>query len=171
MVRRERLVRRMRERRRAGVAAAAARAAGDEPAPTSRAVHASRWFKRRFRAGAGSTGTLPPVDGSPTANTVQPPTAQATSTTLPTTEDVELGRIASAEAQPEATRPDTRRQPIAVPADVAAQGPSARRAWRRERLARQQDEAYHEQEVTARQADVGRPLWRRVVGRVVPGFD
>jgi len=163
MVRRERLVRRMRERRRAGVAAAAARAAGDQPVPTSRAGHASRWFGRRFH----SNTTPSPVGGSRVAYPA-PSQAQMTTATLPT-QDVELGRITESRSEATATRLDTRRQTMAVPSEIAVQGPSARRAWRRERLARQQDEAYHEQEATARQADVGRPLWRRVVGRVVPG--
>lgn len=158
MVRRERLVRRMRDRRRAGVAAAAAHAAGDQPPSTASTGPVSRWFQRRLRPGAATPAAFPSQGGTGTA-------------ARRTTEDVEFGRITTAESQPEVARFDARRQTIAIPSDVAAQGPSARRAWRRERLARQQDDAYHEQEATARQADVGRPLWRRIVGRLVPGFD
>jgi len=186
MVRRERLVRRMRERRRAGVAAAAARAAGDEPErPMNRATHASLWLQRRLRVGAGLPSTPPPERGSAAANTstlagqtrndhaltdIRSPGPSAT-------QDVELGHITSAESQPQPqpqptpSRLDPRRQTLAMPPEVSSQGSSARRAWRRERLARQQDEVYHEQEASARQADVGRPLWRRIVGRVAPGFD
>lgn len=167
MVRRERLVRRMRERRRAGMAAAAARAAGDEPIPTNRAGHASLWLQRRLRVGAGHPVAPPPEGGSAASNT-RPDIARIRSdhalSDMRTT-DVEMGQLNPAESR------NTRRETIAVPSDIAAQGPAARRAWRRERLARQQDEAYHVDEATARQADVGRPLWRRVVGRVAPGFD
>jgi len=188
MVRRERLVRRMRERRRAGVAAAAARAAGDQPQPETRAAATSQWLQRRLGVRGGRPAVPPPEAGSAAVNTQQP---LVTSTrndhalsavhppglavTATPTEDVELGRITPAEPRPELqstpSRLDTRRQTIAVPPEIAAQGSTARRTWRRERLARQQDDAYYRQEDTARQADVGRPLWRRIVGRVAPGLD
>lgn len=184
MVRRERLVRRMRERRRAGVAAAAARAAGDEPErPMNRATRASLWLQRRLRVGAGLPSTPPPERGSAAANTLtlagqtrnDHALTDIRSSELSSAQDVELGQITSAESQPQPestpSRLNPRRQTLAMPPEVSSQGSSARRAWRRERLARQQDEAYHEQEASARQADVGRPLWRRVVGRVAPGFD
>jgi Ring finger domain len=45
-----------------------------------------------------------------------------------------------------------------VPAVVRAQGTSARRAWMRESLARRQEQQYDEHAQTARQVDVGRPL-------------
>ena len=86
--------------------------------------------------------------------------------------DVELGAMQPAQTAPVTVTPlAARRQTMAVPADVAAQGPAARRAWRRERLARQEEELYNQQAETTRAADVGRPLWRRVAGRVVPGLD
>jgi Ring finger domain len=45
-----------------------------------------------------------------------------------------------------------------VPAEIAAQGTHARRAWLRERVARRQQQQYDEQAQTARQVDEGRPL-------------
>ncbi|KAK4946073.1 hypothetical protein LTR10_014875 [Elasticomyces elasticus] len=58
-----------------------------------------------------------------------------------------------------------------MPAEVRLQGTSARRAWRREQLARQQARDYSHQAEEARVTDVSRPLWRRVVGRVIPRLD
>ena len=45
-----------------------------------------------------------------------------------------------------------------IPAEVQAQGTSARRAWLRERLARRQQEEYDEHRQEARAVDVNRPL-------------
>lgn len=184
MVRRERLVRRMRERRRAGVAAAAARAAGDEPErPMNRATQTSLWLQRRLRVGAGIPTTPPPQTGSAAANTgtlssltgrtrSDHATTDVRSPNSSATEDVELGQIHPPESQSTPSRTDNpSRSTAAMPPEIATQGSAARRAWRRERLARQQDEAYVEQEATTRQVDVGRPMWRRVVGRIAPGFD
>ena len=172
MVRRERLVRRMRERRRQGVAAAAARAAGEPQTTTPRT-----WF-RNIRY-----GSFEPAASQLEARRARiygaPQVSQAGAAS--TNPDVEMGQMASANpADPAITAPtdqrqsryiDTRRMTMAVPSDVTAQGPEARRAWRRERLARQQQEQYDREAETARNADVGRPLWRRVVGRLAPGFD
>lgn len=47
---------------------------------------------------------------------------------------------------------------VEVPAEVSAQGVSARRAWLRERMARRQQEQYDQQAQEARQVDVGRSL-------------
>lgn len=63
-----------------------------------------------------------------------------------------------------------RRRTMAVPPEIAAQGAAARRAWRRERLARQQEQAYDQQAQTVRDVDEARPFWRRVVGRIAPGI-
>ena len=45
-----------------------------------------------------------------------------------------------------------------IPAEVRAQGTSARRAWLRERLARRQEQEYDEHRQEARAVDVNRPL-------------
>lgn len=168
MVRRERLVRRMRERRRQSVAAAIAQSGGSRP-PATRAQAAGLWFQRRLRVGAGTptaSATPPYVTGADRVRSEHQPASQG---------DVELGPTASTASHAPAPGPgssfDTRRNTIAVPPEIAARGAAARRAWRRERLARQQDEAYNQQAETARRADVGRPLWRRVVGRIAPGLD
>jgi type II secretory pathway pseudopilin PulG len=76
-----------------------------------------------------------------------------------------------------------------IPADVRAQGVSARRAWRRERLAQQQGRQYNEQANEAQTVDISRPLCksfslcpchaesltlepgRRIVGRVIPSLE
>ncbi|KIW11079.1 hypothetical protein PV08_10378 [Exophiala spinifera] len=58
-----------------------------------------------------------------------------------------------------------------MPAEIRAQGTSARRAWRRERLARQQAREYGQQADQARVVDESRPLWRRIVGRVFPSLE
>jgi len=76
----------------------------------------------------------------------------------------------------------------APPPEVEAQGAAARRAWRRERLAREQARTYDEQENTARAVDVSRPLCkltdtnlatkladessgRRIAGRIIPSLE
>lgn len=58
-----------------------------------------------------------------------------------------------------------------MPADVRAQGTSARRAWRRERLATQQAQEYGNLAQEARVVDESRPLWRRIAGRIIPSLD
>ncbi|EXJ85666.1 hypothetical protein A1O1_06032 [Capronia coronata CBS 617.96] len=58
-----------------------------------------------------------------------------------------------------------------MPADIRNQGVSARRAWRRERLARQHGRTYDEQANEARALDVSRPLWRRILGRFFPNLE
>jgi len=198
MVRRERLVRRMRVRRQQITAAAIARS-GDAPppppAPTSRAGAVGMWIQRRLRVGAGIPGIAAERTGSTRARMANTPgEPQQTEPSATNTQDLELGQVSppdstntqtqaqspapltmrTAYEEPAAPTPtafNLRRQTIAVPAHVNAQGATARRAWRRERLARQQDAEYNEQAQTARQIDVGRPLWRRVVGRIAPGFD
>lgn len=153
MVRRERLVRRMRERRRQSLDAAVIRSSTSEQ-PSSRSQAAGLWLQRRLNVGAGATrSTVPPY-------VLEAERALSA--------DMELGDVQP--TNPQATL-NARRQTVAVPAEVAARGAAARRAWRRERLAQQQEEAYNRQAETARQVDVGRPLWRRAMSRVVPGFD
>lgn len=153
MVRRERLVRRMRERRLQSVEAAA-RSSTSGP---NRARAASLWFQRQLRSGAGSQNpSAPPyVLEADRLQTDQPANGG----------DIELGQSSAAAPRPGVVG---RRDTVAVPAEIAARGASASRAWRRERLARQQEEAYNRQAETTRQADEGRPLWRRVLGRVIP---
>lgn len=179
MVRRERLVRRMRERRQqtlAAAAAAAARAAGDVPRPATRAGRASLWVQQMLRVGQGTPSTPAPYVAE-----ARRAIAQAESTpadpahAAQSVPDVEMGHVTSDEPARSDSQPvrrlDTRRQTMAVPDHIAAQGAAARRAWRRERLARQEEDAYNRQAETARNADVGRPLWRRVVSRIAPGMD
>ena len=85
--------------------------------------------------------------------------------------DVELARPTSTNATttPDGITPSAMTAPI--PQAIAAQGHEARADWRRDQLARQQEEQYSREAEVTRQADVGRPLWRRVVGRVFPGVD
>lgn len=77
-----------------------------------------------------------------------------------------------------------------MPEDVRAQGVAAQRAWRRERVARQQTRTYDEQANQARALDVSRPLCkfiapgrpredlvanspsgRRILGRIFPSLE
>lgn len=165
MVRRERLVRRMRERRRQGVALAAARAAGDRLYPPSRTRRAFASLQTRFRQ---PTAAAPGVQA---AQEDRVPQTETSAIGANSNNDVELGQVTQT-AVPESEvlyNSNARRNTMAVPPEIAAQGAAARRAWRRERFARQQEQQYDEVANDARQADEGRPLWRRVVGRVAPG--
>lgn len=178
MVRRERLVRRMRERRRQSLAIAAARAAG-EPIPRSiLGSQALLWIKRALRIGEGTPSQPPPSMAEASARRWPSSTADnSVGATNAVNNDVELGPTNNVNPSVAPDRRmssnflNARRQTIAVPSDIAAQGAAARRAWRRERLARQQEEQYNEQAETARQADVGRPLWKRIAGRFIPGIN
>lgn len=151
MVRRERIVRRMRERRRANMLAAEGRE-DDTPATGSLPTRISRRVKNFFWPSA------PP----PYVSELQ---ARQRSETVPNAGGLEAGPAPAPQPLSE------RRQTMAVPAEVADQGEAARRAWRRERLAIQLHEQYATQAERTRQADEGRPLWRRIVSRIVPGFD
>ncbi|RMD42426.1 hypothetical protein DV735_g2726, partial [Chaetothyriales sp. CBS 134920] len=55
-----------------------------------------------------------------------------------------------------------------VPAEVRAQGTSARRAWLRQRMASLREQDYTQAAEEARAADETRPLWRRIAGRFNP---
>ncbi|KAJ9611258.1 hypothetical protein H2200_004441 [Cladophialophora chaetospira] len=69
--------------------------------------------------------------------------------------------------------PPSRRQTATeeeIPAEVQAQGVSARRAWLRERAARRQSRYYQERAEEGAVAEASRPLWRRVAGRVFPSL-
>ncbi|RMZ84283.1 hypothetical protein DV738_g738, partial [Chaetothyriales sp. CBS 135597] len=55
-----------------------------------------------------------------------------------------------------------------VPAEVRAQGTSARRAWFRQRMARLREQDYSQAAEEARAAEETRPLWRRIAGRFNP---
>lgn len=59
---------------------------------------------------------------------------------------------------------------VEVPADVRAQGVSARRAWLRERLAHRQARDYQQRADEGLVAEASRPFWRRVAGRVFPSL-
>lgn len=78
--------------------------------------------------------------------------------------DIELGHSNS-------TSQAQSRNEAVIPPEIAAQGHEARAAWRREQIGREQEEQYNREAETTRQADVGRPLWRRMMGRIVPGTD
>lgn len=56
----------------------------------------------------------------------------------------------------------------AVPAEIAARGDAARRAWHRERLAEQQERVFAVASEDVRRAMANRPRWRRIFGRVIP---
>ncbi|KAL2426185.1 hypothetical protein ABEF95_012445 [Exophiala dermatitidis] len=82
------------------------------------------------------------------------------------------GHIAGSEMHPMQDNEETAaRHDDEMPHEVGTQGVAARRAWRRERLARQQTHNYNEQANEARTLDVSRPLWRRVLGRVIPTLE
>lgn len=177
MVRRERLVRRMRERRRLGINPAVNRSAGSPPHPATKAQHVWLWIQRKLRFGDGlSAAPAPDADQlAAMRERRQTPTASGPSEEHgdiemgPTTTSLGRSGIQPLGAGLNALQ-DRRRQTMAVPADVAAQGAAARRAWRRERLAQQQEQAYDQQAQTVREVDEARPLWRRVVGRVAPAL-
>ncbi|KIW87435.1 uncharacterized protein Z519_12071 [Cladophialophora bantiana CBS 173.52] len=57
-----------------------------------------------------------------------------------------------------------------IPADIRAQGVSARRAWLRERLARREARSYEQRVDEGRAAEESRPLWRRIAGRLFPSL-
>lgn len=126
MVRRERLVRRMRERR-------IAQALPPESNPTtdSNPISALRNTVRRFSTAPSSR---PPPNGSASG-------AHGAGSEL---QSVGGRRMTQAEED--------------MPAEVRSQGITARRAWRRERLARHQAQTYDQQAHEARTADVSRPL-------------
>lgn len=177
MVRRERLVRRMRERRRQGINPAVNRSGGAPPVPTTKAQHAWLWVQRKFRFGNGLPST-PAPDGDQLAAMRERRQSLTNSVSASNPNDIEMGQPVAAQRE-SVSQPlgsginalNVRRQTIAVPPNIAAQGAAARRAWRRERLAQQQEQAYDQQAQTVREVDEGRPLWRRVVGRVAPGLE
>ncbi|KAK5057627.1 hypothetical protein LTR84_011627 [Exophiala bonariae] len=139
MVRRERLVRRMRERR-----IAAALPPESNPTTGSTPISAIRNTVRRF-------STAP--------NNRPPPNSSASGAHGTASELQPVTRLRSTQIDDD------------MPADVRSQGITARRAWRRERLARQQAQNYDQQANEARTADVSRPLWRRIVGRFIPRYE
>lgn len=176
MVRRERLVRRMRERRRQGLESGMSRSGDDSAAPTTRVQKATLWIKKKLRVGDGA-----PAMSAPNMQELAERSGRRQSVTTPvsspSSRDIEAGLPASNRRR--SSQPlgsglnalNARRQTIAIPPEIAAQGASARRAWRRERVAQQQARAYDQQAETVREVDEGRPLWRRVVGRIAPGLD
>ncbi|KIX07189.1 uncharacterized protein Z518_01842 [Rhinocladiella mackenziei CBS 650.93] len=88
----------------------------------------------------------------------------------PTYPSPEGGRATGSEMRSTEGHSDTRAEEE-IPAEVRAQGVSARRAWLRERFARQQERSYDERADEARAVDVSRPLWRRIAGRVIPSLE
>ncbi|RMZ76784.1 hypothetical protein DV737_g4676, partial [Chaetothyriales sp. CBS 132003] len=131
MVRRERLVRRMREQS----------AAENRVRRRSTVISAVQRRVRTMRApSAPVTATAPSSNPNGTGHTyngLNDMTSTA-STSMPSTE---------------------------VPAEVRAQGTSARRAWFRQRMARLREQEYSQAAEEARVVDETRPLWRRIVGR------
>lgn len=176
MVRRERLVRRMRERRRLGINPAVHRNGGSASQPTTKAQHLWLWIQRKLRLGNGPPGTSAPNGDQAPAMRERRQSLMASG--LPAGHgDIEMGPATTnlERSDPQSsgsglTALQERRQTMAVPADIAAQGAAARRAWRRERLAQQQQQAYDQQAQTVRAVDEARPFWRRAVGRVAPGI-
>jgi len=68
--------------------------------------------------------------------------------------------------------PADRREVVGeVPAEVEAQGASARRAWLRDRLARREREEYDQHAQEVRAVVENRPLWRRFAGRIFPNLE
>lgn len=176
MVRRERLVRRMRERRRQGMENVLSRSGGTPATPTTKVQKVTLWLKRKMRVGSGlPTASAPDMEELAERRQRRSVTFSASS---PGPADVEAAYPMTNQRQ-SVSQPlgsglnslNVRRQTMAVPPEIAAQGAAARRAWRRERVAQQQNQAYDQQAQTVREVDEGRPLWRRVVGRVAPGLD
>lgn len=177
MVRRERLVRRMRERRRLGINPAVNRSGGAYLPPATKAQYLWYWIQRTFRMGSGV-----PTAPAPTTDELAAMRERRRSLTTPASTanpgDVEMGPTTTTNLEQSGSQPlgsglnalQERRRTMAVPPEIAAQGAAARRAWRRERLARQQEQAYDQQAQTVRDVDEARPFWRRVVGRIAPGI-
>lgn len=165
MVRRERLVRRMR-----------ARASGEDMLVRQIDAEAGHgmipYTFRRIRnhvtgrraASAGLHSSRAGVGGAANEgaaemaniNAVNPPPAAVTAPAD--------GEVSREQRMTPAVEPDE------VPAEVAAQGTSARRAWLRERFARREQRQYEEGAAQARAVDEARPKWRRVMGRVFPSL-
>ncbi|KIW74892.1 hypothetical protein Z517_11662 [Fonsecaea pedrosoi CBS 271.37] len=85
---------------------------------------------------------------------------------------IPLDQARSASAPIEDASPARRRSTAEeeVPAEIRAQGVSARRAWLRERLARREARSYEQRADQGRVAEESRPLWRRVAGRLFPSL-
>lgn len=126
MVRRERLVRRMRERR-----IAQALPPESNPSTDSNPISALRNTVRRFSTAPSSRPA--PHSSASGAHGV------------------------GSELQPVGGRRMTQAEEE-MPAEIRSQGITARRAWRRERLAHHQAQTYDQQAHEARTADVSRPL-------------
>lgn len=173
MVRRERLVRRMRERRRSNLEAnvrhTRRRQAQEARRSSAVATHSSPGvigrLKRTFNISKRISGTPAPASSVLQSSERDEPPQQEHG-------DVEMTAVAAEAPDQSVTTSGhvNRRDTVAVPDEVARQGVAARRAWRRERLARAQQQSYDEQAENARVADEGRPLWRRVASRLVPGL-
>ncbi|OAP58715.1 hypothetical protein AYL99_07805 [Fonsecaea erecta] len=139
MVRRERLMRRMRQR---------SRSATEE---SSLGTHSNRLPAPLLALTGRSVRTISIPMVSP-----QIPMDQARSAT------------AHMENGPFSRRRNTIDEEI--PAEVRAQGVSARRAWLRERLARREARSYEQRADEGQAAEESRPLWRRVAGRLFPSL-
>lgn len=126
MVRRERLLRRMRERR---IAQALPPESNTSSGPTP--LSAIRNTVRRMSTPANRPTPFGSASGA-------------------------HGTVS--ELQPVGGRRMTQVDQDEMPAEVRSQGISARRAWRRERLARQQAQSYDQQANEARTVDISRPL-------------
>lgn len=177
MVRRERLVRRMRERRRLGINPAVNGSVGTPTYSTTKAQYVWLWIQRKLRFGHGTPAASAPAGAQITVMREQQRGSVVISDPSASHGDIEMGPTTTgagrSSSQPLDSVPNplqARRQTMAVPPHIAAQGAAARRAWRRERLAQQQEQAYNQQAQTVREVDESRPFWRRVVGRVAPGI-
>jgi Ring finger domain len=165
MVRRERLVRRMRERNRPPpptssnpVVAAMQRRVRSLSTPGPGIVtHNPRAF-----ASSPQNGDAEMVNMDAAANTTHPATTndELPATPAPAAGTSAAGRRSSvAQGLRRGTFIESRRGDVdEVPEEIRAQGTQARRAWLRERLARRQQEQYNENSLEARDVDINRPL-------------
>lgn len=170
MVRRERLTRRMAERRQMSMnQALRARGEPEIPIPRSRVATVVFKLKQALRIGEGTPGT--PAPWIMDADTVRYNNNRNNERLARAQRDIELGNVSAPASAPAAnpTAPVTgdRPDPATIPPEIAAEGASARRAWRRERLARQQEQQFEQSEAQLSTQD-RRGRFRRVVGRVFP---
>lgn len=193
MVRRERLTRRMAERRQVSMnQALRARGEPEIPIPRSPVGNVMFRIKRILRIGEGVPAT--PAPWVLDADRARYNNDRRSQRLAHDRHDVELGNVpapapapapepVSASAAvplaasatvtapihpPPASTPGTRPDSTVVPSEIAAQGASARRAWRRERLARQQEQQFERSEAQLSTQDGSRGRFRRAIGRVFP---
>lgn len=152
MVRRERLIRRMRQRANAEN--------GTNPPVGRRATMVSAMQRRVTRL------SMPPAAVLGTTHHSRG-TTNGASNEMQNIDAIGARRRTGLNAPTNSAAPGTLaagEEPV-VPAEVESQGTAARRAWLRQQLARQQELEYSEAAQEAREVDERRPLWRRIAGR------